>query len=141
MKDNTAGSNRKKNRKKIFTVSLVAIFVLLMAGYVAASLIIGSGVRAVSAASLREHPGDRVAALMAYADSPKHTLRERNRAVWALGQLGDSRALPLLEKNYTGGPCDHDRALCQYELKKAIRLCRGRTNLSAFLWRRGSLRS
>lgn len=141
MKGDSAGSNRGKHRKRIFSVSLVAIFVLLMGGYVAASLIIGSGVRAVSAVSLREQPGDRIEALMAYADSPKHSLRERNRAVWALGQLGDSRALPLLEKYYTGGPCDHDQALCQDELKKAIRLCRGGTNLSAFLWRRGSYRS
>jgi len=141
MKDGSASSNQRTKRKRIFAASLVAIVVLVIGAYFAASLIIGSGVRAVAAAALREQPGDRVAALIAYADSPTHTLHDRNRAVWALGQLGDSRALPLLEKYYSGGSCDHDRALCQYELKKAIHLCHSGTNLTAFVRRHGSLRS
>ena len=34
-------------------------------------------------------------------------------------------ALPVLEAHYTGAPCDHARALCQYEVQKAILKCRG----------------
>lgn len=96
---------------------------------------IRSGVHAASEAALHDEHGDRVLALMAYVESPKHALRARNRAVWALGQLGDARALPVLEKHFTGGECDHDRVLCQHELRKAIRLCRGGTNISAWIWR------
>jgi hypothetical protein len=58
--------------------------------------------------------------------------------VWALGHLGDARALPVLESHYTGGPCDHSRLLCQRELEKAIRLSRGGLNLPALVWRHGS---
>jgi len=61
---------------------------------------------------------------------------KRNHAIWALGQLGDKRALPSLEKLYTGEPCDHSKYVCQYELKKAIKLCRGGLNITAWTWRR-----
>jgi HEAT repeat protein len=109
--------------------------VLVTALWLGSSWLIGSGVHAASEAALLGHPGDRVLALMAYVESPTHSLRERNRAVWALGQLGDARALPVLETHFTGRDCEHDRALCQDELRKAIRLCRGATNISAFVWR------
>lgn len=114
-----------------FVIAVVLIAALLLG----TTWLIGSGVHAASEAALLERPGDRALALMAYVESPRHTLRERNRAVWALGQLGDARALPLLEKHFTGRECEHGRALCQHELRKAIRLCRGATNISAFIWR------
>ena len=37
------------------------------------------------------------------------------------------RALPILEKYHTGKECDHDQYLCQGELEKAIKLCKGET--------------
>ena len=109
--------------------------VLIVALSLGTTWLIASGVHAASDAALLERPGDRVPALIAYLESPGHNLRDRNRAIWALGQLGDARALPVLEKHFTGKPCEHSRALCQAELKKAIRLCRGATNLPALIWR------
>jgi hypothetical protein len=128
---------RWNGRPFVRFVSRVAVttLVLIAALLLGTSWLIGSGVHAASEAALLEQPGDRVPALMAYLESPTHTLRERNRAVWALGQLGDARALPVLEKHFTGRECDHGRVLCQHELRKAIRLCRDATNVSAFIWR------
>jgi hypothetical protein len=103
------------------------------------SVAIASGVRAAEEVAMREHPGDQISALRAYVDSPAHALSDRNRAIWALGQLGDPRALPVLEKYVTGGKCRHDQELCQHELAKAIRLCRGGANVTALVWRHGSL--
>ena len=80
-----------------------------------------------TAQAAHPHPGDDVAALMAYVQSDQHSLRKRNRAVWALGQARDPRALPALEPFATGGPCNHDRQLCQRELEKAIALCKTET--------------
>jgi PBS lyase HEAT-like repeat-containing protein len=117
-------------------LSLAGVAVVL---YVGVSLAVASGVRAAEEAAMRDFSGDRIVALVAYVDSASHTLAERNRAVWALGQLGDRRALPVLEKYVTGGKCRHDRELCQHELAKAVRLCRGGRNLTALLWRRGSV--
>jgi hypothetical protein len=70
------------------------------------------------------HPGAPVDALVACVRDGSLDLRMRNRCVWALGRLGDGRALPVLESHHHGGRCDHDRELCQRELGKAIRACR-----------------
>jgi len=51
-----------------------------------------------------------------------NSLEERNTAVWALGQIGDKKALEVLKKSYTGEPCDHTKYLCQHELEKATGL-------------------
>jgi hypothetical protein len=59
------------------------------------------------------------------------SLRERGMAVWALGELRDRRALPVLKAHYTGGKCDHATDLCQYELGKAIMKIEGSWNLHA----------
>jgi hypothetical protein len=124
-------------RRLVRVISRAAVIglVLITALILGTTWLIESGVHAATEAALLERPGDPVPALMAYLESPAHTLRDRNRAVWALGQLGDARALPVLGRHFTGRQCDHGNALCQHELKKAIRLCGGATNMSAFIWR------
>ena len=69
-------------------------------------------------------------------DEEGHSLKERNQAVWALGQIGDPSALPLLKKYYTGEECRHDKFLCQWELEKAISLTDGGFNATAWMWRK-----
>lgn len=71
--------------------------------------------------AMEARPGtDRVEALIAIVDDASYSLEERNGVVWGLGRLKDPRALPVLQKYYTGELCDHVRNLCQYELKKSI---------------------
>ena len=70
------------------------------------------------------HRGDDVSALIAFVQASDHSLKDRNRAVWALGRLGDPRALAVLESYRTGQDCNHGQALCQHELEKAIKYCR-----------------
>ncbi len=82
--------------------------------------------------------GDCVEALIAQLDDEHQGFRDRNHAVWALGQMGDSQALPVLEKYYTGDipPREPlDGVISQYELKKAINLADGGVNIAAFIWR------
>lgn len=83
--------------------------------------------------AMREFGGDGVEALVALVQSDAHSLAERNRAVWALGQLRDKRALEPLGRLYTGGECDHEKFLCQRELKKAIDKCSGKAAMPAWL--------
>jgi len=81
---------------------------------------------------------DCVNALASLLNDEKKSFRDRNRAIWALGQLGDNRALPTLESYYTGNIPEReplDQTISQYELKKAVNLAGGATNLSAFVWR------
>ena len=102
-----------------FVLGSVALLVLLS--------LTDQSVQEYSAAAQRAHPhlGDDVSALMEFAESREHTSEQRTRAVWALGRLGDPKALPVLEALRTGEPCDHSKAVCQYELEKAIENCGG----------------
>jgi hypothetical protein len=130
-------ASTRKSERLILICSFGLSFLVI--AFVLVCLIIGSGVYSISTMALREHPGDKVTALMVLVESEHHTYRDRNRAIWALGQLGDSRALRLLERHYTGKPSDERQELSQYELKKAIVLCRGATNISALIWRHGAM--
>lgn len=115
----------KKILKKFLLYGVLIGFVLVVFTYGLACWSIGAGVKSISKEALEIYPGNVVSALMDYVDSKEHSLQKRNRAVWALGRLGDPMALPLLNKYYTGSSCDHTRFICQHELKKAIKLCKG----------------
>jgi hypothetical protein len=111
----------------------------LLLSFVGSSYLIGRQVRDAVAGAQVNTPGDPVTALLAAVNSTDLPLRQRNRAIWALGQLGDGRALDTLEPLLTGQECDHTRDLCQHELEKAVDLCRGGTNIGALLWRHGEI--
>ena len=119
--------------KRALRYGALICFSLLFVGYLFICFSIRSSVKEISAQAVQVHPGDRVQALMTYVEAKNHSLRKRNRAVWALGQIGDSRAVPVLEKFRTGRPCDHSSQLCQRELEKAIRACKGSFNATAWL--------
>lgn len=107
----------------------------LMVAFLGVSFFIGHQVQDVVDQALAATPGDPVTALLVVAQSSTAPLDDRNSAVWALGQLGDQRALPELEALKANANCDHQSQLCEYGLTKAIELCRGATNLGALLWR------
>jgi hypothetical protein len=119
--------------KKVVGYGALFCFGSLFIAYIAICFSIRSSVKEMSAEATRQYPGGRIEVLITYVNSENHSLRQRNRAVWALGQIGDERALPTLEKSYTGGPCDHDNSLCQRELQKAIEGCKGGFNATAWL--------
>jgi len=100
---------------------------------------IGVDVRERCKVGQAKYGGDCVEALVeTLNDEEGSTMRERNYAIWALGQLGDKRALPVLEKYYTGviPPREpYDEGISQYELKKAIALVDGGWNATAWVWR------
>jgi len=85
-----------------------------------------------------KYGGDCVDALMSQVadDSSQYG---KNGAIWALGQLGNKKALSFLEKYNTGEKLpDREKwneGISQYELRKAIKLIRSGFNLSAFVWR------
>ena len=75
----------------------------------------------VSRTATHHFPGDRVEALLQQVECSSCKSKDRQSAVWALGQIGDARALPVLRAHVTGRACNHEKELCQYELSKAIR--------------------
>lgn len=81
---------------------------------------------------------DCVKELVMFVDDKSNSFRLRNSAIWALGQLGDSRALSVLQKHYTGSIPSReplDKNISQYELKKAINLASGGFNITKFVWK------
>lgn len=118
--------------KKVFKwgmVGLCVCFILFNGFLLCVRWSIQRSLNEACAAALQAYPesGDTVAALMIIVQSDSHSLKERNNAVWALGQARDRRALPVLRMYYTGDECDHSWELCQHELDKAIKLCSGET--------------
>ncbi|MBN1162473.1 hypothetical protein JXA34_01875 [Patescibacteria group bacterium] len=100
---------------------------------------IGVDVRERCMMAQSKYEGDCVGALTKVVDNQESSNREKNYAIWALGQLGDKRALPVLLKYYTGKIPDrepYDAGISQYGLKKAIKLIDGGFNISAVVWRR-----
>ena len=120
----------------ILIVLLVCVVVITLF-----SLSIELGVKTTCEMATRKYPGDKVEALIMFVESTENGYNARrysanNHAFWALGQLGDKRALPSLKKLLTGKPCDHETNLCQGEIQEAIqRLERNGFNLPRFLWR------
>jgi len=114
--------------RRVFGVLVVSLVLCAAAlGYVRQRIQSDLDRWCMTAQAAHPRPGDDVAALLDYVQSDAHCLRERNHAVWALGQARDRRALPVLEGYFTGEPCDHARGLCQRELGKAVALCQGQT--------------
>ncbi len=120
---------------------LLAVLLVCVVGILVLTFSIELSVKGICKTAIQAHPGDKVEALMRYVKSDEygydaHRYRANNHAIWALGQLGDQRALPFLRSLVTGRPCDHETNLCQGEIHKAIeKLENNSFNLPRFLWR------
>ncbi len=125
--------NRGKYIIRVFVILVIVLFAIVAV----AELLIGSGVRAYSQTAQAHFPGKRVEALIAMVGCESCNMQDRNHAVWTLGQLDDPRALPVLEKYYTGAKCDHLKNLCQGTLQIVLRHLRHEDNnrFESVLWR------
>lgn len=85
----------------IFKTGLLALSVGTLVVIVVLFWIIYSPVREVSTAAQIQFGGDRLEALLRYIESDEHSLKEKNHTVWAIGQFGDERAIPILKKFWT----------------------------------------
>lgn len=82
--------------------------------------------------------GDCVESLIAYLDDGTNGFYSRNSAIWALGQLGDERAMSVLKKyhtGYNGERIDRSKELAQLEIERAIGYLEGKINITPFFWK------
>jgi hypothetical protein len=84
-----------RSKMKKFTLVLSGILVVALLVLLADGLIIGSSLRHFSRSAQSQFPGNRIEALIALVKCESCNRRDRNNAVWALGQLGDQRALAV----------------------------------------------
>jgi len=98
---------------------------------------ISSDVRAICKKAQQQFEGNCVESLVASLESDSLSFKQKNQAIWALGEIGDRRALPALQRLYTGEecpkPCDSSKYICQYGIEKAIRGCKG-FNVVRYVW-------
>ncbi len=130
-------TKNNKLKETVLYITAVAASVFLLFFFVIGTWI-GYEAKQVCLNAKSEYSGDCVEALGTLVRDEKQSYRARNNAIWTLGQLGDARALAALQQYYTGVIPDReplDQMISQYELRKAIRLVEGGTNISAFIWR------
>lgn len=132
---------RHNLKEKILYLCAIGLSIFLLFFFITVIWIGHEAKRLCQEAKWEYKKTDCVEALIATLDDENQGYRTRNHAIWALGQFGDSRALPILEKYYTGNIPDReplDAVISQYELKKAIVLAEGGTNITAWAWRWGT---
>ncbi len=120
----------------IYGGSIGIVFLIFL--FLLSTNIIGYSVKEKCQVAQSKYQGDCVESLMAFLDDEDNDLRSRNSAIWALGQLGDDRAVSNLEKYYSGNIEKRgalDEQLSQLMLKRAINLASGGLNLTAPFWR------
>jgi len=130
----------RKNRKFTQVLAYLAIlglslFVML---FVVSSTWIGYTIKNMCLAAEDAYGGDCVEALSTQLRDESLDFSTRNSTTWALGEIGDRRALPLLESLFSGQvPAREswENKLSQYELQKAIKLIKSGFNLTHWAWR------
>ena len=131
----------KSRLRRILLWGIPIVLLVCVVGLILLSFWIELGVKKVCRVAAQKYPGDKVEALMMSVETKEYGYKAyrysvNNRAFWALGQLGDKRALPFLRKFVTSEPCDHETNLCQGEITKAInKLETNGFNLPKFLFR------
>ena len=139
MKPNNDATTLKKpiNWRKIILYGLPIGFAVLVILFLITLHWISSDVRVICKKAQQQFEGDCVEALVAYLESDNISFKQKNQVIWALGEIGDKRALPALQKLYTGEkcpkPCDSSKYICQYGIEKAIRGCKG-FNVLRYVW-------
>lgn len=124
-------------KEKIIYLFAIALSVFLLLIFIMCTWI-GYEVKDLCYEAKGQYGGDCVESLQAQLNDEKQGFGARNSAIWALGQLGDTRALATLESYYTGIIPDREPlnvTISQYELKKAIKLSSGANNVAALFWR------
>lgn len=119
---------KNKKWKKLF-LYLISISLAIIVGFIVIIyLMLFYEVRRVCVKAEAEFKSSCIESLIKVLDSNEKSVKEKNDAIWVLGQLADKRGLSALEKLYTGQIPEReplDKVISQYELKKAIHWTEG----------------
>ena len=128
----------KRLDKNLIIYSLGVAVVLFLFVFLLIASQIGDEVKKQCQIAQNRYSGECVDALMNQI-SDESLQSGKNDAIWALGQLGDKRALSFLEQYDNGQPLPNrepwNEGISQYELRKVIKLIKSGFNISAFVWR------
>lgn len=114
-----------KNKKlKIVLFSIFGgLFLLITAFVFSIYLLLFIEVRKVCNKAISEHKTSCRESLVLTFNSKDKSIKEKNDAIWTLGQLADKKSLPFLNNLYDENIPDReplDKVISQYEIRKAI---------------------
>jgi hypothetical protein len=133
-------NKKRRSLKKILIYTFLFVILLTIICIAAVFHTIYSDVKQVTKAAQSKFPGDSVQALITYLQSDDVSFENKNKAVWALGQIADPRALQPLRDLCTSvkcqKPCSKKNKICQYELEKAMGFCSGEFTATKWMYSR-----
>ncbi|HLD11298.1 MAG TPA: HEAT repeat domain-containing protein [Patescibacteria group bacterium] len=113
--------------KKRLLLLLTFTCLLVISGIFYSLFIIQKDVKAACLKAKTFYQKGCVESLIQAVQSDDYSYREKNTAVWALGQIADKKALPFLTELASSLPeqerCHYDEFICAYEVQKAIKWC------------------
>jgi hypothetical protein len=117
----------------VFTLIGFCCMLLIEAGF----CWIYSDVKKICIEAKNQFNGDCISSLILVIESKDTSYLQKNNAVWAIGQLADPKALPVLnqarEKAKCGKPCPLNKYFCRYEIDKAIKWC-SKGNITSWMY-------
>jgi hypothetical protein len=122
--------------KRVIIYGLLVVVSIFTFIFIVTCNLIGFDVSQRCQIAQDRYEGDCVEALISYLNDENNSYQSRNSAIWALGQLGDERALPTLKNLFTGDIPEKEplnKKISQYELKKAINLSSGGFNITKLI--------
>jgi hypothetical protein len=123
---------RIKNR---IVAGIVAVLLVLGAAYGLLSWQRYNSIRSICERAAAGDASDRIGALLTYMKSEGTDFEEKNRVIWALGELRDPAVLDELTALHGSETCDHGRFVCQREVRKAINKITGKTP-NPYFWQK-----
>ena len=112
--------------RKILSVTVAVLLFGTIVFYAGMRYAIRSKVDGVCRSAMAQYGGtSKIEALIAVLASDTQGLDAKNDAVFALGYVRDTSALPVLRALQTGRQCDHDRIVCQRAVNRTIRYIEG----------------
>jgi hypothetical protein len=119
--------------KKWIKITLISLFSIFIFTLLATTYSVENRVQETCKMAISLYPGDKIDALISVSKSQSSCTTNKSRALWALGQLGDKKALPYLIENFEG---IEETDICVYEAQFAIEKIKNESfNLPGFFWR------
>jgi hypothetical protein len=116
-------SKAVKTLSAVFKTLILIFFVLFGFSFYQ----IYSSVKEKCLSATEEYEKGCVGSLIEVIKSDEHSFKEKNGAVWALGQIADKKALPFLkslsETALYEEPCKLNESICGFEVQRAIKWC------------------
>lgn len=111
--------------KKIILIGALTAIIIVVVIFTGGMFSIYYTVSKTCDSAKEKHGGKCQPALVAVLEDEKASPKEKNDAIWALGQMAEPESLAALEKLYAGKVPEEreplDEVVSQYELEKAIR--------------------